>query len=736
MTDKAVRNNEVRYELVAESGAETPSEPPLRLLRRALRGRYGLVVILSAALAAGGGIVGFHAAPPSYESTGLVQVEGAIAPILYESQENRVPPLFDSFIASQVTLLQNRRVLEAAVSSPQLQEAGWPSELAGVARLEDALTVRRGRGEQMISVSVTDRDPRRAQAAVDAVLNVFERDCYQPGGLSVAAKTEALVQRQQNLEQELRQLRERILETSDQYGIQAIERMHASKVEELMAIDAKLAELQLARTNLELGDADNATAWGGPSANRGGGSKIARLGEQELELKAEIASLQTKYGPNSPMIRELNRQLEAVRIQRDLYRGALADLTTAGNYDLTDQSAVADASRKRLDELEARYVAVRDEIRAEAAALGAQRVILTGLDEQVTETKNRLLVTRHRLDELRLEARDDTVNRIKIAAYGDLPIVPISDRQNGLATAGAMFGAIMGAAIVFFIGITDPRIRYAEALEALNLPVPTISLMPDLDDAGEKADQLASRGVHQLRNLLELQCRDSNRNVHAVTSCDRGEGKTSLTLALGASFAAAGRKTLVIDADITRCSLTRELNLADVPGLCETIGPDSGSAQVHLTRRENLWALPIGSARGLDPEDLSHHKLIWLIDALRNRFDAIVLDTGPILTSVEAALVTAVSDRTIMVVRRDQKAELIRSSVARLSRVGAHCLGIVFNRATAADLKHRESSIPVRTARAAPLVPAAATPAAEPLHPLARAVDERAETAPPRKRAA
>ena len=157
---------------------------------------------------------------------------------------------------------------------------------------------------------------------------------------------------------------------------------------------------------------------------------------------------------------------------------------------------------------------------------------------------------------------------------------------------------------------------------------------------------------------------------------------------------------------------------------------------VHLTRQENLWALPIGSARGLDPEDLSHNKLILLIDALRNRFDAIVLDTGPILTSVEAALATAVSDRTIMVVRRDQKAEFIRSSVARLSQLGASCLGIVFNKATAADLKHRESSAPIQTARAAPFVPADPARAAGSIRPQARAVDEGVKTDSPRKQAA
>ena len=732
----AVRNNEVRYELVAETGGEIPSEPPLRLLRRALRGRYSLVVILSASLAIAGAIVGFNAAPPTFESTGLVQVKGAIAPILYESQENRLPPNFDAYVASQVTLLQNQQVLEAAASMPQMQGCGWPSGLPGVARLEGALTIRRGRGEQIISVSITDHDPQRAQTAVDAVLTAFEENCRQPGGLPLTAKTDALIQRQQTLEEDLLQLHRRIMDASDQYGISAIERMHTNKVEELMAIDSRLAEFQLARTDLGLGNLDDNQGWVDSTSSQGGGTKTAQLEEREMALQAEIASRQANYGPNSPMIRELNRQLEAVRIQLDLHRRSLSDLATTGHYNSIDQSAVAAASGERLDELETRYDAIRDRVRAETAALAEKRVLLTRLNDQVTETKERLAVTRQRLDELRVEARGNSANRISIAARGDLPIVPISDRQQGLTAAGAIFGAILGVAIVFCIGISDPRIRYTEALEALNLSTPLIGLLPDLNVAGGERKNLATRSVHQLRNLLEMQCRNPNENVHAITSCRRGEGKTSLTLGLGASFAAAGRKTLVIDADITRCSLTRELGLTDVQGLCETIGPDSNNAQVHRTQQENLWALPIGSARGLDPEDLSRDRLTWLLDALRNRFDSIIIDTGPVLSSVEASLVTAVADRAIMVVHRDQKAELIRASLSRLDQLGASCSGIVFNKAPATDIRNREATTGAASTQITRFVPAALKRDGQPVASPTGQIKPSTETTQVRKRAA
>ena len=122
------------------------------------------------------------------------------------------------------------------------------------------------------------------------------------------------------------------------------------------------------------------------------------------------------------------------------------------------------------------------------------------------------------------------------------------------------------------------------------------------------------------------------------------------------------------------------------------MGPRTARGLVHRTRLANLGALPIVSAHGLRPEDLSRHRLIWLLDALRSRFDAIIVDTGPLLTSIEAALVCAVSDRVILLVGRNQRLDLVQGSLARLEQVGANCAGLVFNRASESDCGRYEAA--------------------------------------------
>ncbi len=74
-----------------------------------------MAALLAALLAAVGGAVGYFAVPAKYVSTGLVHIEGAAPAILYPTQESKVPPLFNAYVASQVAFLRSWKLLGAAV---------------------------------------------------------------------------------------------------------------------------------------------------------------------------------------------------------------------------------------------------------------------------------------------------------------------------------------------------------------------------------------------------------------------------------------------------------------------------------------------------------------------------------------------------------------------------------------------------------------------------------------------
>ncbi|MCA9295025.1 MAG: hypothetical protein KC983_00880, partial [Phycisphaerales bacterium] len=396
MTNLNTGKSNIRYELIAERTPTTEAFDPIAFARRTLRGRWLQACFVALALGAAGGYAGYSAATPMYESTGLVRVAGALPPILYSSQETQLPPNFDAFVSAQATFLTSRQVLTAALDSPYLRNSGWPMGNDGIVALEETMKVQRNRGEQVIAVSVRHEDPTLAQAAVNAVLYAFDHGYSDPDHIPLERKEATLVERENALEAELAATRQAILKESDQYGVEAIEQMHDSTVKQIMAVDQKIAELELARSALLDGlptdglNANTPLTTATPNSNA-----LTTLRLQEQSIIAEIDSWNRKYGPNHPILRELARRLEAVRIEMNLRESVASEepMAVANSQDAVE----------RLDRLAARYDDIRADLKTTAATLGGKMIELHGLLERQDETQQRLATTRARLDELKVE---------------------------------------------------------------------------------------------------------------------------------------------------------------------------------------------------------------------------------------------------------------------------------------------------------------------------------------------
>jgi tyrosine-protein kinase Etk/Wzc len=100
----------------------------------------------------------------------------------------------------------------------------------------------------------------------------------------------------------------------------------------------------------------------------------------------------------------------------------------------------------------------------------------------------------------------------------------------------------------------------------------------------------------------------------------------------------------------------------------------------------NVSVLPVGRADGQDFERLSPIALARVLDQCRERYDTVLVDTGPIVGSLEASFVAAKAHEVILVVRRGEVRTQVDEAIARLEQVGARIAGVVFNRASAADV--------------------------------------------------
>jgi capsular exopolysaccharide synthesis family protein len=167
-----------------------------------------------------------------------------------------------------------------------------------------------------------------------------------------------------------------------------------------------------------------------------------------------------------------------------------------------------------------------------------------------------------------------------------------------------------------------------------------------------------------------------------ITSASGGEGKTTLAAQLGGRCASAGIRTLLIDADLRRGTLSRMLDVPQGPGLVNVLGGacEVEEAIVGIDTAASLFLLPAGMS-GLDAgRVLRGPDLGQMLERLRQSFELILIDTPPVLPVPDALTVGQWVDGSLIAARSDTSRF---PHVGRASRMLATAriplLGVVVN---------------------------------------------------------
>jgi len=203
---------------------------------------------------------------------------------------------------------------------------------------------------------------------------------------------------------------------------------------------------------------------------------------------------------------------------------------------------------------------------------------------------------------------------------------------------------------------------------------------PHLVLANRPGSPIAER-YRRLRLKLDQPGPDgAPRQVMLVTSAVPEEGKTTTSINLALAFAEdRDRGTLLIDADLRRPALTRYIVPAPTLGLSEVLSGEASLDHVLIeVKSSHLTVLPSGAPSNNPLELLQSDYLVSVFAELRRRFDRIIIDTPPTVPFTDAAVLNAVSDGALLVVRaRKTTGTLIER--ARASLAHSTLLGVVLN---------------------------------------------------------
>ena len=158
-----------------------------------------------------------------------------------------------------------------------------------------------------------------------------------------------------------------------------------------------------------------------------------------------------------------------------------------------------------------------------------------------------------------------------------------------------------------------------------------------------------NEAIKTLRTNIQL----SGQSIKTIliTSCFPNEGKSDVVLSLAQELGSIGKKVLLLDADIRKTAYVGRLGVEEeVRGLSQFL---SGQANIndiiYETNFENMDIIFSGSFAPNPSELLGQEAFGTLLGAVREHYDYIIVDTPPIGSIIDAAIVAKQCDGAVLV---------------------------------------------------------------------------------------
>ncbi len=197
-----------------------------------------------------------------------------------------------------------------------------------------------------------------------------------------------------------------------------------------------------------------------------------------------------------------------------------------------------------------------------------------------------------------------------------------------------------------------------------------------------KSDFYTREAYKTFRTNVNFALTDEEKSkVLIVTSSFQGEGKSLTAINLAISIAMTEKRVVIVDCDLRRPKLARELRIRSKVGLSNILMEPEllPQALVH-TDTANMDAITAGSIPPNPSELLGSNRMSKLLENLKQQYDYVILDTPPVNMVTDAAVLVRESSGLIMVVRAGvaERDEVIQA-VEQLEYANAKILGFVLN---------------------------------------------------------
>lgn len=444
-------------------------------------------------------------------------------------------------------------------------------------------------------------------------------------------------------------------------------------------LEANISELELQRSQLKLGAKGEQHPEVITLKTRADFYETQRLAlvEQQKKLKASIQS-------------------DSVSKNDKVDKKETASPFAVSKYD-NELIKIYFVSLKRESErLKKSIELIEEEIQAEdkkAIEVASEIGELNLLATQIKDKDGALRGIVDRLSEIAVVAGNYTSTKIRVV---DNPGsgYQVEPKMSMYLSVSGFLGALIGFGVILLADWADMSFRSPTEIHE-KLGVPVIGRIPFIEKNQSKitgkASALATAGKHtssaneayrSCRTAMLFLAKEHNAKIILLTSPSAGDGKSTTATNVAISFAQAGYKTILIDADLRRPRCHVYLGQDKAPGLKDlmTKTTDHHGLIRAIEDYENLHLLSSGGHPSNPTEFFESQQFKKLLADLRSEFDFIIIDSPPVLPVADATALSTMVDMVFLVLRIRKGVELASEKAIELLRmVDGNILGVIVN---------------------------------------------------------
>ena len=403
---------------------------------------------------------------------------------------------------------------------------------------------------------------------------------------------------------------------------------------------------------------------------------------QKAKAEQDLREGLKRFGEQHPEIKALKAKLDSTSENIEIEIGRI--LSAA----VTERASAEQVLALREKQFEEQKRAVQDFNRLK---LEYDRL------QSLFDTQNQIYIkVVDAIEQCKVVAQSQSDETVTVERYPKAEVEPAKPRKALVLGLTCLLGLALGIGVAFLMDSLDTSIKSKDDLSrylGLNL----LGYVPEVGDlrTSKKRHSLdgllilndprspVAEAFRSIRTALSFSVAAQDVNQIMVTSSSPTEGKTLVCVNTAGALAQAGKRVLLVDADMRKPAIHKMFEVDQNPGLTNLLAGEGAHTLDDVVRPANLpnlFFVPCGPIPPNPAELIGCDRMKALLEQMGSEYDHVIIDTPPVINVTDAAVLCGSVHGVVFVVRSFRTPrDAARRAIEVLANSGGRFLGAVLN---------------------------------------------------------